>query len=226
MPKKRFLSSYAVYDLMVIAMLGALGIAFKTIAGILVRMITGPLGIPGGALAGGLYMLWMPLGLAITGKKGTALLISLIQAVVLMISGAPGSHGIWTFLTYLAPAAAVEAAFFIKGKKPNILHFVLAALFANIVGTFGSNLLFFRMSVLPLLFTLVAAAFSGAVGGVIAYFTFQKIEKTGLIIKMQPRSAQPKPIEQPIQTEQPKETEQPTQPKQFEQIVSAQNEKD
>lgn len=186
MTKKRFLNSYKVYDFIIIAMLSALGIAFKTVAGILVRMITGPLGVPGGALAGGLYMLWMPLGLAITGKKGTALLISLIQAVVLLISGAPGSHGIWTFLTYLAPAVLVEAVFFIKGKQHNILHFVVATMFANIAGTFGSNLLFFRMSALPLIFTLVAAAFSGSLGGVIAYFTFQKIQKTGLLKKMQP----------------------------------------
>lgn len=187
MPQKRFLNSYKVYDLIIIAMLSALGIAFKTVAGILVRMITGPLGVPGGALAGGLYMLWMPLGLSITGKKGTALLISLIQAVVLLISGAPGSHGIWTFLTYLAPAVLVEAVFLIKGKQHNILHFVVATMLANIAGTFGSNLLFFRMSALPLIFTLVAAAFSGSLGGVIAYYTFQKIHMTGLLKIIQPQ---------------------------------------
>lgn len=184
MTKKRFLNSYKVYDLIIIAMLGALGMAFKTIAGILVRMITGPMGIPGGALAGGLYMLWMPLGLAITGKKGTAFLISLVQVVVLLISGAPGSHGIWTFATYLPPAIAVEAVFLIKGKEHNILHFIFAVILANIIGTFGSNLVFFRISALPLIFTLVAAAFSGALGGVVAYFTFQKIEKTGLLRKV------------------------------------------
>lgn len=185
MAKKGFLNSYKVYDLIIIAMLSGLGIAFKTVAGILVRIITGPLGIPGGALAGGLYMLWLTLGLAITGKKGSAFLISLIQAIVVLISGAPGSHGVWTLLTYLAPSVAIEAAFLIKMREHNILHFIIATMLANIIGTFGSNLLFFRMSVLPLIFTLVAAAFSGSLGGVIAYFTFQKIQKTGLLKKVQ-----------------------------------------
>lgn len=180
--KKNFLQAYTIFDLVLIAMFTALTIAFKAIAGMLVRLITGPLGVPGGTLAGGLYMLWMPLGLCIINKKGVALLISLVQVVVLLITGAPGSHGIWSFFTYMAPALAVEIVFLFRFKgSVNILHFVLATMIANILGALGSNLLFFRLTWLPLLFTLAAAALSGAMGGVIGYVTYTKLKKTNLI---------------------------------------------
>ncbi|NCA68102.1 MAG: hypothetical protein EOM87_08575 [Clostridia bacterium] len=177
MEKNNFLQKYTVFDLVLIAMLTAITVAFKAIAGELVRLITGPLGIPGGALAGGLYMLWLPLVIALINKRGAALLISLVQSIVLLITGLPGGHGIWTFLTYLAPALAVELIMLIKGSKEyNILHFIYSVIIANIIGTFGSNLVFFRISLLPLMFTLAAAALSGALGGIIGYFTFVKVK--------------------------------------------------
>lgn len=162
-------------------MLSAITIAFKVIAGVLVRLITGPMGIPGGALAGGFYMLWMPLGVALINKRGTALLIALVQAIVLLITGLPGSHGFMSFVTYSVPALAVELIMLIKRNEYNILHFILSVIVANIIGTFGSNLLFFRISWLPLVFTLVAAAMSGAFGGVVGYFTYTNIKKTSIM---------------------------------------------
>jgi ABC-type thiamin/hydroxymethylpyrimidine transport system permease subunit len=183
MNKRKFMQSYSVYDLILIAMLSAITIAIKTVVGILVRLITGPLGIPGGALAGGFYMLWLALGLALIDKKGVAFFIALVQAIVLLITGLPGSHGVWTFFTYLIPGIAVEFVFLFKKNGYNILNFIIAIALANMLGTFGSNLLFFRMSALPLAFTLVAAAFSGCLGGIIGYMLYKKIDKSGLLKK-------------------------------------------
>lgn len=182
---KSALNSFSVYDLVLLAMLSALSIAFKTVVGILVRMITGPLGVPGGALAGGLYMLWLPLAITLTRRRGAALVISLVQVVVLLITGLPGSHGIGMLLTYLAPALLVEMIYFIKPKIGyNVLHYILATILANLAGTYGINLLVFRLSLYPLLFTLIAASLSGAIGGVVAYFTYLLVKKTGLIHRM------------------------------------------
>lgn len=165
-------------------MLTGMSIAFKIIAGILVRMITGPLGIPGGALAGGFYMLWMPLAIAITGHRGAAFVLAGVQTIVMVTTGAPGSHGVWTIVTYMAPAILTEAVFAYRPKKGyNALHYVFATILANMAGTFGSNLLFFRMSLYPLLFTLLAAAVSGALGGIVAWLAFKGIAKTGLLEK-------------------------------------------
>lgn len=180
--KKKFLVKYLILDLVYIAMLAALATAFKSIAGTLVRLITGSLGIPGGALAGGLYMMWLAIGHAIVNKFGVSTLISLIQALVLFVSGAPGSHGVWTFVTYLIPGIAVDLVFLctFKKREHNILHYMIAVILANILGTYGSNLLWFRLSWLPLAFTLTGAALSGAIGGIIAYQASKLIKKIGI----------------------------------------------
>ncbi len=176
MEKKTFLQKYTITDLILIAMLSALTIAVKAVAGTLVRMITGPLGIPGGALAGGFYMIWLALVIALVKKRGSALLLALVQALVLLITGIPGSHGIMGLVTYLAPALAVEAVFlFASAEKYNALHFVIGTMLANVTGTFASNLLFFRLSLLPFLFTLLSAAVSGAVGGFVGYLVYQRV---------------------------------------------------
>ncbi|MGI6137165.1 MAG: hypothetical protein ACOYEE_05105, partial [Christensenellales bacterium] len=65
--KLKGLKAFSIFDLVLLAMLTAASIGFKVVAGNLVRMITGPLGIPGGALAGGLYMLWLPLSIVLVG---------------------------------------------------------------------------------------------------------------------------------------------------------------
>ena len=142
MASRKFLQKFTAYDLILIAMLSAITIAVKVIAGVLVRLLTGSLGIPGGALAGGFYMLWMALGIAIIDKRGAAFLVSLVQSVVLLITNTPGTHGVWTFLTYLTPAIVVEVVFFIRVKGVNVLHFIFSVMLANMLGTYGSNLLF------------------------------------------------------------------------------------
>lgn len=197
--KKRFefkgLKSFSVFDLVLLAMLAGLSVAFKTVVGILVRMITGPLGIPGGALAGGFYMLWLPLAITLTGMRGSALLIAAVQTVVMVTTGAPGSHGVWTVLTYMLPAVLVELVYVYRPKNGyNILHYILSTILANMAGTFGSNLLFFRMSLYPLLFTLLAAAVSGSLGGVLAYLIYKGVEKSGVLKKLKKKKKGQAPV--------------------------------
>ncbi len=188
------LKSFGVFDLVLLAMLTAVSIAFKTVVGILVRMITGPLGIPGGALAGGLYMLWLPLSIALTGKRGSAFLIAAVQTVVMVTTGAPGSHGAWTALTYMPPAILVELVFLYRPKKYyDVLQYIAATILANLAGTFGINLIVFRMSLIPLLFTLLAASFSGALGGLTAYFTYNIVKRSGVLDRFQ-KADNPKPL--------------------------------
>jgi len=141
-------------------------------------------------------MLWMPLALAIVGKRGTALLMTLIQSLVIFITGMPGSHGAWTFLTYMAPAVAVEFVFlFSRRGKQNVLHFIAACAIANLTGTAASNLLFFRLTnPAVLLFMFSAAAFSGAVGGVLGCMVYRSAEKSGLIKKLSGGAAVPAAI--------------------------------
>jgi energy-coupling factor transport system substrate-specific component len=190
--------AFGVFDLILLSMLTALSIAFKTVVGILVRLITGPLGIPGGALAGGLYMLWLPLAIALTGKRGSALVVAAVQTVIMITTGAPGSHGVWTILTYMPPAVLAELVFIYRPKNYyNIVQYIAATVLANLIGTFGINLIIFRMSLIPLLFTLLAASFSGSVGGLVAYFTYNIVNNTGVLDKFGKTEKQA--VKQPIE---------------------------
>jgi len=50
---------------------------------------------------------------------------------------------------------------------------------ANISGTMLSNLVFFRLPVIPLLLSLCAASLSGGLGGLIAYNIVKTLKKQG-----------------------------------------------
>ena len=79
--RQKFFDQFSLYDLIVIAMVSALGIATKPIIVPLAHIITGPLFIPSGAVAGGFYMMWLVLGYGITGKRWTMTLVSFVQAI-------------------------------------------------------------------------------------------------------------------------------------------------
>jgi hypothetical protein len=158
------------FDLIIIAMMAALGIATKPIIVPLAHIITGPLFIPSGAIAGGFYMMWLVLGFGITGKRGTAALISFVQAIVVMATGIVGSHGVLSLLTYTVPGIMADLGLLLIGHRACCLPCAfLAGLLANTSGTFMVNFVYFRLPLIPLALSLSAAALSGGLGGMIAF---------------------------------------------------------
>ena len=144
-------------------------------------MITGPLMIPGGALAGGFYMMWIVLGASLVNKKGAATLIALVQAIIVTISGIFGTHGFISIFTYALPGMMIDLFLVISKKhidKP--IMFFITGIIANISGTYLSNLVFFRLPLVPLILSLACASLSGGVGGLIAYRVFDKVKEMGL----------------------------------------------
>ncbi|RLC55794.1 MAG: hypothetical protein DRH89_06945, partial [Candidatus Cloacimonadota bacterium] len=77
-----WLRKYSSQDLLYIAIMSALGLAAKPIITPLIHLISAPLMIPGGSLAGGLYMMWIALAIAIVNKPGAGLLVGITQAIV------------------------------------------------------------------------------------------------------------------------------------------------
>lgn len=172
------LQRFSVYDLMVIALMAALGIATKPLVVPLTHMVTGPLFIPGGAIAGGFYMFWLVLAAGIVGKRGTPTLVGLVQALMVIITGAFGSHGIVSIITYTLPGLVIDLVFLLLRRKwHNLYEFFFAGVLANLAGTYLSNLVFFRLPFLPLMMSLASAIFSGGLGGVIAYQIYVRINK-------------------------------------------------
>ncbi len=179
---RKFLNKFSIYNLIIIAVVSALGIATKPIVVPLVHIITGPLFIPGGAIAGGFYMFWIVLGAGIVKKSGTGTLIGIVQGILVIATGTMGTHGIMSIISYTLPGIVVDIVFlFSKNKEYNILHYVFGCLAANVTGTLISNILFFRLPFVTVILILSAAALSGAIGGLIAYTILRSLEKMNIL---------------------------------------------
>jgi hypothetical protein len=176
--KKRFLSSFSVFDIIVIAMCAGLGIAVKSVVTPLVHIVTGPLFIPGGAVAGGIYFLFIVLAASLVGRLGAATLTCIVQAIVVIIFGIFGNQGIMSLVTYSLPGLVVDAFYLIVRKQGfNAFTCFFMGLLANMTGTFMSNLVFFRLPFVPLMLTLLAGALSGGLGGLIAWSVTKQLRK-------------------------------------------------
>jgi ABC-type thiamin/hydroxymethylpyrimidine transport system permease subunit len=172
------LKKFTINQLVIIGLVAALGIATKPIVVPLVHIITGPLFIPGGSLAGGFYMLWLVLGAGMIKKTGSGTVIALIQALLAIVLGIYGTHGIVSLLTYTLPGIAADLVFFFSvNKKYNLMHYFLAGALANTCGAFTVNLFIFQLPLIPLILSLSIALFSGGLGGIIAYNLNGKLSK-------------------------------------------------
>jgi hypothetical protein len=176
---------FSAYDLIIIAVMAAVGIAIKPAVVSAAHVIGAPLMIPGGSLAGGLYMMWLVLAFAITGKYGSATLTGLIQAILVIFTGVPGSHGIMSLLSYVSPGLVVDvlmfALMFLRKRDFDRFASFLAGIAANLTGTLAVNVIFFRLPAIFLALTLLVSAISGGIGGLIAWELFRVMKKHGFI---------------------------------------------
>lgn len=178
MKKKRFLKEYSVFDIIIISMFASLGIAIKPIIVPLAHIITGPLFIPGGAVAGGFYMLFIVIVAGLVRKNFSATLACTVQALLVIVTGVIGSHGVMSLITYILPGLVIDLFLFLFHKKRySVLILFVAGMIANLTGSFLSNLVFFRLPVIPLMVSLFASALSGGLGGVIAFIVVGNLKK-------------------------------------------------
>lgn len=185
------LSSYTVFQLVLISLIAAGGIAMKPVVSVLVHMITGPLNVPGGVIAGGFYMMWLVIARALIPHKTAATATALIQALLVMVMGGIGSHGVFTIFSYVIPGIAVDASLLIMRHRAccEICCFI-SCMLANISGVLISNYLFFRLPLIPLVIAVSGGAFSGGVGGLMAYY----VTKSLLSIKLVSKFIAPKTV--------------------------------
>ena len=176
---RRITAGFSIFELLIITVMAALGIAVKPVISSLVRIITGPLAIPSGVLAGGIYMMFLIMAHGLTRKKPAGTLTALVQALLVMLIGI-GSHGIMSFITYLFPGIAVDIAMSTSRRNAPLPCFI-AGLTANIVGTFTVGIILFNIPLIPLLLTLCVAALSGGIGGLFSYYILKQIEKLNIL---------------------------------------------
>ncbi len=170
MHMSRTFQKYSLYELVIMAVIAALGIALKPIISPLAHIVCGPLMIPSGTLAGGLYMMWIVIGYGLVKKPGTALIICLIQALLVIFTGVIGSHGIVSLVTYLLPGVLVEIVMLVSRHRACCIGCcVVGGMAANMAGTVATNVVFFQVPGVYLILILSLSAVSGLIGGIIAW---------------------------------------------------------
>jgi energy-coupling factor transport system substrate-specific component len=176
------LKGFTVFELILMALLASIGIAAKPVVVPLAHMITVPLGIPGGAIAGGLYMFWIVLARGLVKKNGAATITAFTQAIIVMVTGFMGSHGLLSIVTYTLPGIVVDLYLLIfRRPLKTSLDFFVAGILANMAGAYMTIIVFFRLPLIPMLTSLSGAVISGGLGGIIAYRLYLSIIKTGVV---------------------------------------------
>ena len=166
----KIFNKFTIFDLVMMAVLAALGIAMKSVVKPMAQIVCGPLMIPSGTLAGGLYMMWLIIGCGLIRKPGTAVVISIIQALLVIFTGSVTSHGIMSLVTYIAPGLAVEILYLIIRHRSCCSGCcALGGMVANIVGVICVNVIFFRVPGVYLILVLAVAALSGIIGGLLGW---------------------------------------------------------
>lgn len=166
---KRWLSSFTLFELVLIASVAAMGIAVKPIITPLVHLITGPLFIPGGSVGGGIYMMFIVIAVLLIPKDGVATLACIIQAIMAISTGVIGGHGFMSLFTYILPGIIMDIMRFVTRKSQvGAFEAFLIGGFGNLAGTYAANLIFFRLPLIPLALSLTAGLLSGGFGGMLA----------------------------------------------------------
>ncbi len=174
---KRFSSK----ELITIALLAAIGIAIKPLVNPTIKMISAPLMLPGGSLAGGLYMMWLVLAIVMVPKTGTGLLFGIIQALVTFILGWFGNHGVLSLISYTAPGLVADILNLPIKNSSRVTSMIALCAAANLSGSLIMSYVIFRMPFVPLIISSIVAVVSGSIGGLLAYLIHKQIKELGII---------------------------------------------
>jgi len=139
------------------------------------KLISTPLGIPGGSLAGGLYMLWLVLAVTIINKKLTGTAFGLLQAVLVLLIGMAGKMGAFSLISYTVPGILADLIMLAKPKPEKVLTHLLLCAVANLGGALVTALLLFHHPPLLIAFNASLALASGIAGGYLSYGIFQAL---------------------------------------------------
>lgn len=119
---------FSTRDLLVIAVLAALGGVMSAYVGYLANMVNHLVGVPFGAgqILGGLHILWMVLIMAITRKMGSGVLGGVVKGFVEFVCGSP--HGIFVIFLSFVEGLFAELGFWPFQKYPRLAYMVSGGL--------------------------------------------------------------------------------------------------
>jgi len=176
------LKKFSVKDLIILAALAALGIAVKPLVGPFFKMISRPMGIPGGSFAGGFYMMWLVLAVVIVDKPFTGLVFGIIQALGVLIFGVSGNQGALSLISYTIPGLIADLVYYLFACRKHLLAQVSICGLANAAGALISVIIMFNHPLLVILAVLGMAFVSGILGGVLSFGIYKSLKEARIVV--------------------------------------------
>jgi len=176
------LRRFSTRELIVIAILAAMGVAVKPLVGPLIKTVSRSLMLPGGSLGGGFYMMWLTLAVTLVPRSGSGVLTGLVQAMAVFVLGWYGNHGAFTLVSYPLPGLVADLCGF-PFRKYLDCHFshILICIGANITGTMLSGYVMMRLEWRPLLYAAGISILSAVIGGLLSWSIYRQIKTLRLI---------------------------------------------
>jgi ABC-type thiamin/hydroxymethylpyrimidine transport system permease subunit len=136
-PKSRYY--FSTRDLLMMAVLAALGGVASTYIQALANAVHAALGFPGATqVLSGLHVIWIVLAVGLTGKKGSGTVTGIVKGAVEFLSG--NTHGILVILIDAAAGILVDLGMLPFRNKNSYLAYSLAAGLAT-----ASNVIVFQL---------------------------------------------------------------------------------
>ena len=160
-----------------IALIAAVSIAIKPIMIILGGVVTQSI-LPDGVVSGAIYMIWIVLPCLITKKRGTAILVGVIQSCLIIVFGMLGNRGVFNLPVYIVPCIFMELIMLLnRNYISGFISCFIAGGIVNMTGAFIIGFFFLNLYFIPLIVSLAIAFCSGGVGGLIAYRLYKTVFK-------------------------------------------------
>lgn len=175
------LHRFSVKDLVLITAFAAIGISIKPIVSPISKLISSPLGIPGGTISGGLYMLWLVLTVVIVNKSYSGTLFGIVQAIGVLIFGLAGNQGALSLVSYTVPGIVVDILFYLLKRRTGAFTHILLCSMANLCGALISAIVIFSHPI-PILIGISALSIgSGIMGGYLSLGIFNSLKLARII---------------------------------------------
>lgn len=177
----KIFNRFSAKDLIIITAIASIGIAVKPIVGPLSKLISTPLGIPGGSLAGGFYMMWLSLAVTLVNKKYTGTVYGVLQAVLVLLVGMAGRQGVFSLISYPLPGLVADLSYRLYRQPHKLFAHLLICSLANITGAVVTGLFFFHLPLIMVIINVLFATASGIMGAYLSFGVYQALDKHRII---------------------------------------------
>lgn len=161
---------FTLKELILMAMLAVMGMVLKPFLSPLFNLLTDFIRIPGGSAVAGISELFLVAAAALIGKKGTALITGLLQGLISLTTGISAAAGVLVLITYSLPGLAVDLVMLLPAfDRLSVKNrMMLAGGLGVLAGAASTNVLYFRLPVIPFILFYAIGILSGAAGGWLA----------------------------------------------------------